>query len=71
MSPYLELKKLVEGDPTMKNQYTVTIVNHRKFPRVNNRGARAFARFLVQPDTRSLIRDFGLSRYKQNLFYLD
>lgn len=71
MSPYIKLVKMVEGDPTMLNQYTVTVVNHEKFPRVNNKGARAFAEFLRLPETTKLIEEFGRSRYKQRLFYPD
>jgi tungstate transport system substrate-binding protein len=71
MSPYLKLKKFVDGDPTMKNQYTVTVVSPEKFPGVNNKGAKAFAAFLVEPSTRKLISTFGLDHYEQRLFYPD
>jgi len=71
MSPYLKLKKMVDGDPTMRNQYTVTIVNPEKFPQVNNKGAVAFSNFLKEPATRKFIEAFGLSRYNQHLFYPD
>jgi tungstate transport system substrate-binding protein len=71
MSPYLKLKKFVDGDPTMKNQYTVTVVSPDKFPGVNNKGAKAFAAFLKEPATRQFISAFGWDRYKQHLFYPD
>ena len=71
MSPYLKLKMMVEGDPKMRNQYTVTIVNPKKFPRVNNKGALAFAKYLKEPTTRKFIQQYGWDRYKQHLFYPD
>lgn len=67
----LALKPVVEGDPGLLNQYTVSIVNPKKFPKVNNAGALAFDRFLKEKSTTELIRNWGLARYKVHLFYPD
>lgn len=67
----LSLKPTVEGDPTMLNQYTVTVVNHSKLPGTNHEGALAFASFLKEPSTRKLIQDFGWKQYRVHLFYPD
>jgi tungstate transport system substrate-binding protein len=67
----LELVPLVEGDPTLLNQYTLTMVNHEKFPRIEHEGAQAFAKFLEEKETVDFIRDYGLQEYKIHLFYPD
>lgn len=67
----LGLTLLVEGDPGLLNQYTVTVVNHEKFPGVNHEGALAFDSFLKEPSTVELIRTWGMDDYKVHLFYPD
>jgi tungstate transport system substrate-binding protein len=67
----LELEPMVQGDPSLKNQYTVTIVSHQKFPATENAGARAFDKFLQEGSTVEFIRDYGLKQYKIHLFYPD
>ena len=65
----LGLEVMVEGDATLTNRYSVTVVNPQKFPQVNVEGARDFASFLMQSDTQSFIGSFGWDRYHQRLFY--
>ncbi len=65
----LDLGVMVEGDPTLTNRYSVTVVNPEKFPKVNVEGARAFASFLERADIQDLIAGFGWDRYRQHLFY--
>lgn len=67
----LDLKPMVEGDPKMFNQYTITVVNHLKFPRTNYAGALAFKKFLQSPATKKMIKEFGWKQYKVHLFYPD
>jgi tungstate transport system substrate-binding protein len=64
-------KMLVQGDSRLVNQYSVTVVNPEKSPRVNHRGAVAFSAFLRSAETKKLIKEFGWDRYHEHLFYPD
>jgi tungstate transport system substrate-binding protein len=64
----LPLAVLVEGDRRLLNVYSVLEVNPRNGPRVNAAGGRAFADFLLAPETQRLIGDFGAARYGRPLF---
>ena len=74
---YLALKKrldlviLVEGDRDLLNIYHVIEVNPAKWPKVNAGGARAFADFMVSPETQGLIREFGVDKFGSPLFFPD
>ena len=67
----LELRILVEGDPTLLNVYHVITVNPAKWPETNYDGAIAFARFITSPETQSIIGEFGVELYGQSLFFPD
>lgn len=67
----LDLEILVEGDPALLNVYHVMVVNPEKWPKVNVAGARAFAAFLVSPDTQKVIGNFGVDKFGQPLFFPD
>ena len=67
----LQLVPLAQGDPLLYNVYHVMEVNPRNAPRVNARGARALADWLVAPPTQRLIGAFGMSRFGQSLFVPD
>ena len=67
----LQLVPLAEGDPVLYNVYHVMEVNPRNAPRVNARGGRALADWLVAPGTQRLIGAFGTSRFGQSLFVPD
>jgi len=67
----LQLDVLVEGDPVLLNIYHVITVNPDKWPKVNYIGAKAFADFLVSPDTQKLISEFGVDKFGQPLFIPD
>ena len=64
---------LVEGDRVLLNIYHVMPVNPAKFPgvKINVEGGRAFARFMVAPDTQRVIGEFGKEKYGQALFFPD
>jgi tungstate transport system substrate-binding protein len=64
---------MVEGDPVLLNVYHVMPVNPEKFPNVpiNTVGGKAFADFMVAPETQRVIGDFGKDRYGQALFVPD
>lgn len=67
----LQFDVLVEGDPALLNIYHVITVNPDKWPKVNYIGAKAFADFLVSPDTQKLIGEFGVDKFGQPLFIPD
>ncbi len=67
----LQLVPVVEGDPRLYNVYHVLELNPKNAPRINVRGGRAFADFLVSPEAQRLIGDFGKARFGQSLFVPD
>jgi tungstate transport system substrate-binding protein len=74
---YLALKKnlgldiLNEGDRMLLNIYSVIPVNPLKFKRINAEGARAFADFILAPDTQAIIGKFGVDKFGTPLFFPD
>lgn len=62
------LKAVVEGDRALLNVYSVMEVNPANGPRVNAPAGKAFADFMVAPETQEIIRTFGIDRYGQPLF---
>jgi tungstate transport system substrate-binding protein len=74
---YLALKKrvdlpiLAEGDAILLNIYHVIEVNPAKFPKVNAKGAKAFADFMVAPETQNIVKTFGVDKYGSPLFFPD
>jgi tungstate transport system substrate-binding protein len=67
----LGLDILVEGDNALLNVYHVITVNPAKWPKVNNEGAKAFAQFLISPETQKMIGEFGADKYGEPLFFPD
>jgi tungstate transport system substrate-binding protein len=67
----LSLDILVEGDNALLNVYHVIVVNPEKWPKVNVVGARAFAQFMVDPETQKLIGTYGVDKFGQQLFIPD
>ena len=69
----LDLPILSEGDPVLFNVYHVMPVNPAKFPnlQLNVAGGKAFAEFMVAPETQRVIGEFGKDKYGQPLFYPD
>lgn len=74
---YLALKKRVdlpilsEGDVILLNIYHVIEVNPAKFRKVNARGAKAFADFMVSLETQNIIKTFGVDKFGSPLFFPD
>jgi len=62
------LAVLLEGDKPLLNVYSVLEVNPANGPRINTAGGKAFADFMVSPDTQAVIRTFGVEKYGQSLF---
>ena len=64
----VDLPILVEGDRALLNIYSVMEVNPANGPRINTAGGKAFADFMVAPQTQNLIKSFGLEKFRQPLF---
>jgi tungstate transport system substrate-binding protein len=62
------LKPMVEGDKLLLNIYSVMEVNPANGPKVNAAGGKAFAAFMLAPDTQAVIKTFGVDKYGQALF---
>jgi tungstate transport system substrate-binding protein len=60
----LQLAILLEGDPMLVNQYSVTVVRDAG----NREGARALADWITSPAAQSLIGEFGRERFGRPLF---
>ena len=67
----LDLVVLFENDPILLNVYHVITVNPEKWANINVEGAKAFADFVTSPQGQKIIREFGLDKYGQPLFYPD
>lgn len=67
----IELSIVFEGATSLLNIYHVYVVNPRRHPAVEATGARAFARFLVAPETQKIIGEFGRQQYGRSLFVPD
>ena len=64
----VDLPILVEKDRPLLNIYSVMEVNPANGPRVNAVGGKAFAEFMLAPETQAVIRTFGVGKYGQPLF---
>ena len=64
----LSLPILIEGDKLLLNIYSVLEVNPANGPRVNVTGGKAFADFMVAPQTQAVIKNFGVEKFGQSLF---
>ena len=67
----LDLEILVEGDAVLLNVYHVMTVNPEKWDAVNYDGGLAFANFMIDPATQDVIREFGVDKFGQPLFFPD
>jgi tungstate transport system substrate-binding protein len=66
---YLDI--LVEGDESLLNVYHVITVNPKLWENVNNEGAKALAAFLISDKTQDMIREYGVEKFGQPLFFPD
>lgn len=64
----LDLDVVFQGAPDLLNIYHVMLPNPDSFPKVNIPGGRAFADFLVGPETQAFIARFGTARFGEPLF---
>lgn len=70
-SDKVQLAPMVEGDSLFYNVYHVLELNPKNAPRINVTGGKAFADFMVSPETQKLIGQFGKSRFGRSLFVPD
>ncbi len=74
---YLALKKglgleiIVEGDSKLLNIYHVIELNTAKWPKVNAKGGKAFADFMIAKKTQEIIGRFGVDKFGAPLFFPD
>lgn len=59
---------MVEGDRPLLNIYSVMQVNPANGPKVSAAGGKAFADFMLTPETQAIIKTFGVDKYGQALF---
>ncbi len=64
----VSLPILIEGDKALLNIYSVMEVNPANGPRINTVGGKAFADFMIAPQTQSVIKSFGVEKFGQSLF---
>ena len=64
----IKLVTVMEGDKPLLNIYSVMEVNPANGPRVNAAGGKAFADFMLTPETQAVIKTFGVDKYGQSLF---
>ncbi len=67
-SKRVKLVAMVEGDRPLLNIYSVMEINPANGPRVNAKGGKAFADFMLAPETQAVIKTFGVDKYGQPLF---
>jgi tungstate transport system substrate-binding protein len=64
----LTLPILLQGDRRLLNVYSVMEVNPANGPKINSEGGNAVADFMLSPNTRSVIKNFGVTKFGQPLF---
>ena len=67
------LIELVKGDEILYNPYGVIAVNPEKYPdlKINYEGAMAFINWIIGQEGQEIIKEFGVEKYGQPLFYPD
>ncbi|MCL4459051.1 MAG: substrate-binding domain-containing protein [Chloroflexi bacterium] len=67
----LRLEILVEKEPALLNIYHVIEVDPQKHPQVNHVGGKSFADYMVSKEAQEIVRNFGVDKYGQPLFFPD
>ncbi|MBI2252444.1 MAG: substrate-binding domain-containing protein [Armatimonadetes bacterium] len=65
----LNLKILLAYDPILANPYSIILVNTKKFPKADFKGANLLKEFLLSKEIQKEILNFGKEKFKENLFY--
>ena len=61
---------LVEGDESLLNIYHVMQINNEKHDKINADGAKAFVQFMTDEGPQKIIKEFGVDKYGEPLFFL-
>ncbi|GIW78730.1 MAG: tungsten ABC transporter substrate-binding protein [Gemmatales bacterium] len=64
----LDLTIVSSGDPMLRNDYSVILLNEERHPHVHVAEAKQFADFLTAAETKALIGEFGVDKFGQPLF---
>lgn len=67
----IQLVILFEGDPLLLNPYSIIAVNPDKHSKVNYEGAMRFIEFITSKEGQKIIKNFGIEKYGQPLFFPD
>lgn len=67
----LSLVPMVEGDPVLRNVYSVYAVDPGKHPATRRSEALRFVRYLTEPEVQEYIGGFGAARWGEPLFHPD
>ncbi|WP_042345605.1 substrate-binding domain-containing protein [Bacillus massiliigorillae] len=67
----VKLEILVQGDDSLLNIYHAMQVNPEKSDKINSAAAKAFVEFMVNKDTQKTIKEFGVDKYGEPLFFPD
>jgi len=62
---------LVQGDPELFNPYSVIVVSPAKYPWVKYDLAKKFADFVRSPEGQEIIRNYGVDKFGEPLFFPD
>jgi tungstate transport system substrate-binding protein len=65
----LDLTNHFEGDPLLRNPYSVIVISSKRHPGVNHQAAGQFSEFLLSPKVQRIIGEFGVERFGQPLFF--
>ncbi len=76
IATYLTLKKHLnivplfdsEKDKNLKNEYSIILVNPKRFRGVNYDGAKKLFEFLFSEKVKKIIKDYGFDKYGKPLF---
>jgi len=68
MQAELELELFVEGDPDLRNPYSVIAVNPETHEGINSRGAQRFIDWITSPEVLDMIAQFGMEEFGESLF---
>ncbi|MCU0847252.1 MAG: substrate-binding domain-containing protein [Spirochaetes bacterium] len=71
MKDRLGVKAFMEGDGSLLNIYHVIELDSSRFPKINSRGGKSFADFIVSPAAQKIINNFGRARFGHPLYYPD
>lgn len=67
----IQLKILFEGDPLLLNPYGIIAVNPDKHTNINYERAIKFIDFITSEEGQEIIKNFGIVKYGQPLFFPD